>query len=130
MEAMRFWLMAAAASGFLAVALGAFAAHGLQGRMSAEQAGWFATGLRYHMFHVAGLLAVALLFRSAVGSSLALTVAGWGFLLGSAVFCGLLYVMALGGARWLGAVVPLGGLAFLAGWASLFFYALRRIGTG
>jgi len=139
MEGLRFWLAIAAASGFLAVALGAFATHGLQARMSAEQAAWFATALRYHMFHVGGLLAVALLAAPLAqvqvagtggGGITPLALAGWGFLLGTLVFSGLLYAMALGAPRWLGALVPLGGLAFLGGWASLLLLALRRFGPG
>lgn len=120
---MRPWLLLAAISGFVAVALGAYAAHGLQGRLEPRALEWIDTGLRYQMFHAAALIGVAILARD--GATLALQLAGWGFALGTLLFCGLLYAMALGAPRWFGAVVPLGGLAFLAGWAALGWYALR-----
>lgn len=120
---MRIWLLLAALSGFIAVALGAFAAHGLEGRLGPKELGWMDTGLRYQMFHALALVGVALLSRDMHGS--ALQVAGWGFTVGTLIFCGLLYAMALGAPRFLGAIVPLGGLSFLAGWLALGWYALR-----
>ena len=105
------------------MALGAFAAHGLQGRLDAKALAWIDTGLRYQLFHAAALLAVAILSRDMVSSALQL--AGWGFTLGTLIFCGLLYAMALGASRSLGAVVPLGGLAFLGGWLALAWFAWR-----
>ena len=122
---MRLWLLIAAVSGFLAVALGAFAAHGLQPRLDAQALAWIDTGLRYQMFHALALLGVALLSRDA--ASLTLQLAGWGFTLGTLIFCGLLYAMALGAPRYLGATVPLGGLSFLGGWLALAVFALRRV---
>lgn len=126
---MTVWLTAAAVSGFLSVAIGAFAAHGLEGRLAAEALDWMATGLRYQMLHVGGLLAVALLTIRRPARSLRL--AGTGFLLGTLIFSGLLYVMALTGVRWLGMIVPIGGLGFLIGWAALAYYAIseRERGT-
>ena len=126
---MTIWLTAAAVSGFLSVAIGAFAAHGLEGRLAAEALDWMATGLRYQMLHVGGLLAVALLTIRRPARSLRL--AGTGFLLGTLVFSGLLYVMALTGVRWLGMIVPIGGVGFLIGWAALAYYAIseRERGT-
>ena len=121
---MKLWLTVAALSGFLSVAIGAFAAHGLEGRLPEEALAWLATGLRYHMLHVAGLLAVGVLAGQAPTRSL--TLAGGGFLLGTLLFSGLLYAMALTGARWLGMIVPLGGLGFLVGWVALAYYALSR----
>ena len=100
---MRIWIILAAVSGFLAVALGAFAAHGLQGRLGAKELDWIDTGLRYQMFHALALLAVALLSRE--GGSTALQVAGWGFTIGTLIFCGLLH-HGFGGPRLLGAAVP------------------------
>jgi len=120
---LRLWLLIAAISGFLAVALGAFAAHGLQGRLGAKELGWIDTGLRYQMFHAVALLGVALLSREVTVGLL--QVAGWSFTLGTLIFCGLLYAMALGAPRFLGAIVPLGGLAFLTGWLALAWFALR-----
>lgn len=121
---MKLWLTVAALSGFLSVAIGAFAAHGLEGRLSEQALEWFSTGLRYHMLHVAGLLVVGVL--AALAPARSLTLAGGGFLLGTLIFSGLLYTMALTGARWLGMIVPLGGLSLLVGWAALAFYALSR----
>lgn len=125
---MRGWLAAAAFSGFTAVALGAWGAHGLDGRLDAVAMGWFDTASRYHLFHALALFGVALLAERQGG--LALRLAGGGFAVGTVVFCGLLYAMALGAPRWLGAVVPLGGVAFLAGWAALGICAvrMRRVG--
>ncbi|WP_208539142.1 DUF423 domain-containing protein [Algihabitans albus] len=125
---MTFWLVTAAVSGFLSVAIGAFAAHGLEGRLPPEALDWLATGLRYQMLHVAGLLTVALLAARAPARSL--TLAGSGFLAGTVVFSGLLYVMALTGTRWLGMIVPIGGVSFLIGWAALACYALTRQDRG
>lgn len=118
---MRGWLAIAAASGFLAVALGAFGAHGL--RLEGQAAQWFETASRYHLVHAPALLGVALLAERADGAMVRL--AGGGFVVGTLVFSGLLYAMALGAPSWLGAVVPLGGLAFLVGWAALGVLALR-----
>jgi uncharacterized membrane protein YgdD (TMEM256/DUF423 family) len=117
------WLAVAALSGFLSVAIGAFGAHGLEERVGEQAMEWLQTGLRYQMLHVAGLLAVAVFAGRARAPSL--TVAGAGFVAGTLIFSGLLYAMALGGPRWLGMIVPLGGLSFLVGWAALGWYALR-----
>ena len=122
---MSFWLAAAAVNGFLAVALGAFAAHGLKGRLDEQALGWVETGVQYQMFHALALLAVAWLASREAVQGWSLLLAGWGFLAGCVLFSGLLYLMALTGWRGLGAVVPLGGLAFLAGWVGLFVTAFR-----
>lgn len=119
----RLWLAAGALAGLLAVAFGAAASH-LLGGLPADRAGWIDTALRYHMLHSATLLAVGIL--AGRGRSLLLDAAGAGFLFGLLVFSGLLYAMGLGAPRWLGAVVPLGGLSYMAGWAALLAYALRR----
>jgi uncharacterized membrane protein YgdD (TMEM256/DUF423 family) len=105
--------------GFLAVALGAFGAHALRGRLAPGLLEVFETGVRYQMYHALALLACAwLLDRRAAGAPWA-AAAAWLFVAGSVVFCGSLYALTLSGARWWGAVTPLGGLAFLAGWACL-----------
>lgn len=121
---MRFWICAAAVNGFLAVAMGALAAHGLRDRLPAQSLDWIETGARLGLGHGLALLAVALLADRAAGPARALEVAGWGFLLGTALFSGVLYVMGLSGWRALGAVVPLGGVAFLIGWGALFAYGI------
>ena len=109
------WIVAGSVWGFLGVALGAFGAHGLKGRVDEQALGWWHTAAQYHLVHALAIVAVGLL-RAQAGRGDA---AGWAFLVGSVVFSGSLYVMALGGPRWLGAVTPLGGLGMLAGWALL-----------
>jgi uncharacterized membrane protein YgdD (TMEM256/DUF423 family) len=120
----RLWICTGAANGFVAVALGAFATHFLDKQLSKEAIGWIATGARYELFHAVALLSVAWLAGREVRSPVSLSVAGWSFLLGSVLFCGTLYLMALTGVTGIGRVVPIGGVAFLFGWGSLFFYGL------
>ncbi len=123
---MRLWLCVGAVNGFMAVALGAFAAHGLNGEAWQSARQWIDTGAQYQMAHALALLAVAVLFGRAEGAARRwLAVAGWCFLAGLVLFSGGLFVMALAGVTGLGAVVPVGGLAFLAGWAALFTAGLR-----
>jgi uncharacterized membrane protein YgdD (TMEM256/DUF423 family) len=99
------------------VALGAFAAHGLRGRLTPDVLSTFETGVRYHMFHALGLFAVAWAATRWPGG--ATTAAGWLFVAGTLIFSGSLYLLAITGVRWLGAITPLGGLCFLAGWLLL-----------
>jgi len=113
----RTFLLLAAFFGFTAVALGAFAAHGLKSRLSADLLGVFQTGVQYQMLHALALFALALLARQADG--LALWLCGLFWLLGILLFCGSLYLLALTGTRQLGIITPFGGLAFLAGWLCL-----------
>jgi uncharacterized membrane protein YgdD (TMEM256/DUF423 family) len=110
-------------SALLAVALGAFAAHGLKARLAPDLLAAFEVGVRYQMFHALGLLAVAWALGRWPGS--AALAAGWLFVAGTLLFSGSLYALALGGPRWLGPVTPFGGLAFLAGWACLAWAAAR-----
>ncbi len=121
---MRLWITAAAVNGFLAVAMGAMAAHSLQDILPAEALDWIETGARLGLAHGLALLGVGLLMGRAVGPSRALAIAGWGFLVGTVLFSGALYVMGLMGWPALGAVVPLGGVALLIGWGALFAYGL------
>lgn len=107
--------------GFLAVALGAFGAHGLEGRLSAEAQDWWETATLYALVHAAAALAVAL-----AGQEKRLAPAGWAFVIGAVVFSGSLYAMALGAPRILGAVTPIGGVAFLTGWALVVWRGPRR----
>ena len=109
-----------AMSALLAVAAGAFGAHALRGRLASDLLEVFETAARYQMYHALALLVVGLvLSRASAGGGAWLGAAGWLFLAGTLLFSGSLYALALSGARWLGAVTPLGGLAFLAGWAAL-----------
>lgn len=107
----------------LGVAAGAFGAHGLRGRISAEMLAIFETAVRYQLVHGLGLLAVG--WAATRWNAAAIHLAGWLFLGGALLFCGSLYTMALGGARWLGAITPVGGLAWILGWILLAAGALR-----
>ena len=119
----RFFAAAGALSACIAVAAGAFGAHALKTRLSAELLATFETGVRYQMYHALALLAVAwVLTRWPTAPARA---AGWLFLGGTVCFSGSLYLLSLTGARWLGAITPLGGLAFLAGWLALAGSAIR-----
>ncbi|OGK99866.1 MAG: hypothetical protein A3E31_04675 [Candidatus Rokubacteria bacterium RIFCSPHIGHO2_12_FULL_73_22] len=120
----RFFFVLGAVSAALAVALGAFAAHGLRGRVAPELLQTFETGARYHMYHALGLLAAAWAATRWPGG--ATTAAGWLFVAGTVLFAGSLYLLVLTGQRWLGAVTPLGGAAFVAGWLALAWAALAR----
>jgi len=112
-----------ALSALVAVAAGAFGAHALRERLAPDMLGVFEVGARYHMYHALGLLAAAwAMGRWPGGPALA---AGWLFVAGTLVFSGSLYLLALTGQRWLGAITPLGGLAFMLGWAALAGAALR-----
>src|SRR5262245_9271097 len=99
----------------LAVVAGAFGAHALKSRLTSELLVIFETGARYHMYHALGLVLVGLLSLRGAASS----IAGWAMLSVIALFSGSLYALALTGVRALGAITPLGGLAFIIGWAAL-----------
>jgi uncharacterized membrane protein YgdD (TMEM256/DUF423 family) len=100
-----------------AVALGAFGAHGLRAMVTPEMLAVFETGARYQMYHALALVAIGLTFARLEGRTVA--AAAWLFVAGTVLFSGSLYVLTLTGTRWWGAVTPLGGVAFLAGWALL-----------
>jgi len=117
------WFAVGAIACGIGVGLGAFGAHGLKSRVSAEMLAVFETGVRYQMFHALALLAVGL--ASARWPGGLVQASGWLFLIGILVFCGSLYAMTLTGARWLGAITPLGGLSFLVGWALLAIAAWK-----
>lgn len=117
------WFATGAVLAGLGVVLGAFGAHGLKARVSAEMLVIFETGVRYHLIHALGILAVA--FGLSRWPSGFVVAAGWLFVVGILVFSGSLYVMTLTGAKWLGAITPLGGLAFILGWTALAIGALR-----
>lgn len=114
---MRLWIVLGAVNAFLSVAAGAFGAHALKARLAPDLLTIFETGARYHMYHALGLLAIGLVAQAR--PSPLLSGAGWAMLAGILLFSGSLYVLALTGVRALGAITPLGGLGFLAGWALL-----------
>ncbi|MFQ5684046.1 MAG: DUF423 domain-containing protein [Candidatus Binatia bacterium] len=113
----RLFFSLGASSAFLAVALGAFGAHGLKDRISPEMLNIFEVGVRYHFFHALALLAVGCAITRWPGASV--VAAGWFFLVGTLIFSGSLYLLSLTGMRWLGAITPIGGVAFLTGWLLL-----------
>ena len=119
------WFATGAIAAGIAVALGAFGAHGLKGRVEPALLDVFETGVRYHMYHALALLALGL--AQARSATPLLGAAAWLFLAGIVVFSGSLYLMTLTGARWLGAITPLGGLAFLLGWAAAALAGLRAL---
>jgi uncharacterized membrane protein YgdD (TMEM256/DUF423 family) len=120
---LRGFLMLAAFFGFTGVALGAFAAHGLKNRLSAEYLAIFHTGVTYQLVHTLALLAVALLATQIPGRLM--TWAGASFVIGIVLFSGSLYLLTLTGVSKLGIVTPFGGLAFLVGWFCLGLAAWR-----
>jgi uncharacterized membrane protein YgdD (TMEM256/DUF423 family) len=121
MKTERLFTVLGSLSGFLAVAAGAFGAHALRQKLPSDQLAVFETAARYQMYHALALLAVAWAAGRWPGGPLMLS--GWMFVGGTVLFCGSLYVLALTGTRWLGAVTPLGGLAFLLGWLCLAWAA-------
>ena len=122
----RGFLMLAAFFGFTGVALGAFAAHGLKNRLSAECLAIFHTGVMYQLVHALALLAVALLAVQIPGRLM--TWAGISFVVGMVLFSGSLYLLTMTGVTRLGIITPFGGLAFLVGWL-LLGMAAWRLGT-
>ena len=117
----RVFFLLGSCSGFLAVTLGAFGAHGLKDRLGPDMLAIFEVGVRYQMYHALALLAVAWAFTRWPGPGV--KSAGWLFVAGTVIFSGSLYLLSLTGARWLGAITPLGGLAFMAGWLCLAWTA-------
>jgi len=125
----RTTLLIAALTGFTGVAFGAFGAHGVKSRLagkpdSEQRLAWWQTGAQYHLVHA---LAIGLCAVRPDPVHPGSTLAPWLFVLGIVLFSGSLYTMTLTGIRKLGAVTPLGGLAFLAGWAALAYHALRIV---
>jgi uncharacterized membrane protein YgdD (TMEM256/DUF423 family) len=115
----RSTLLAGSLLAALGVVLGAFGAHGLRETLDAEAMGWWQTAVQYQMWHALGLVALAALPLQRLGAPAALLAVG------TAIFSGSLYLMALGGWRWLGAVTPLGGLLMIGGWLMLAWRAGR-----
>jgi uncharacterized membrane protein YgdD (TMEM256/DUF423 family) len=120
----RGFALAGALSAALAVLAGAFGAHALRARVPLDLLTAFETGARYQMYHALGLLAVALLVERVPHGGV--HAAGWLFIAGTVLFTGTLYALTLTGARALGAVTPLGGICFIAGWVALAIGVWRR----
>lgn len=122
----RLFLTLGAFAGLLAVAFGAFGAHALRGRLDEYARGIFETAVQYHFYHSLALLVVGLLAMSAPDAAL-LKSGGWLFLIGLVLFSGSLYALSLTGVKWLGAITPLGGLAFIAGWGCLAAFGWKLL---
>lgn len=119
----RLFFSLGAISALVSVAAGAFGAHALRNRLGPDALATYEIGARYQMHHALGLLAAAWAVSRWPGP--ATTAAGWLFTIGTVLFSGSLYVLALSGVRAFGAITPLGGAAFLIGWALLAWAALR-----
>ncbi|OYE05242.1 DUF423 domain-containing protein [Nostoc sp. 'Peltigera membranacea cyanobiont' 232] len=119
----QIFLSVAAILGGLSVAAGAFASHALREKISERSLEIFETGARYQMYHALALFLVAILISCTESPQPTLVASGWLFLVGIAIFSGSLYALSLTGIKSLGAIAPLGGAAFLAGWGTLAFAA-------
>ncbi len=120
----KLFLVLGSVNGFLAVALGAFGAHGLKARIGQDLLAVYQTGVQYHTTHALSLLAVGIVAHW-LSDSVLLQLSGWLFLAGIILFSGSLYLLAISGLGWLGAITPLGGTAFLAGWVLLAVAAFQ-----
>jgi uncharacterized membrane protein YgdD (TMEM256/DUF423 family) len=120
----KLWLSFSAIYGLLAVLLGAFGAHALKAKLSPDLLAVWKTANEYQFYHALALGLIGLLLRGAPDR--ALDAAGWCFVIGVLVFSGSLYALALSNVRVLGAITPIGGLLFIAGWALMFYSVVRR----
>lgn len=120
---MQPFVLLGAINALISVAAGAFGAHALRSRLTPEMLNIFETAARYQMYHAFGLFVIGWVARTR--PSPAADIAGWCLFIGIILFCGSLYILALSGLRWLGAITPLGGLAFLIGWALLAWSVAR-----
>jgi len=127
MTSARFPLLAGAAAGAIAVVLGAFGAHALRGVLDERALATWHTAVEYQFWHALALLAVGVLARAR--PTRAATVAAIAFVAGIVLFCGSLYILALGSPRIVGAITPFGGVAFIAGWIALAAHAARDAAT-
>lgn len=122
---MKIFLLLGAINGFLAVALGAFGAHGLEGRISEKSLGTWEKAVNYQMFHTMALLFTGLLLAKMNAGGL--NWAGWMFLTGIILFSGSLYIYATTGIRTFAMITPLGGVAFLIGWVLVGMVIVRNL---
>jgi len=121
----KLFVFLGALAGAAAVALGAFGAHALKARLAPDQLAVWQTAVQYHFWHALALVAIGILGALALPGSTALKWAGWLMVAGLVLFSGSLYVLVLSGARWLGAVTPFGGTAWIAAWLLLAWAVLR-----
>jgi uncharacterized membrane protein YgdD (TMEM256/DUF423 family) len=120
----RIFLAIAAALGGISVILGAFASHALKGKLSDRALDIWETGTKYQMYHALALILVALLLYRLNDKSTPLMMAGYAFITGTVLFSGSLYALSLTGIKILGAITPMGGVAFIIGWICLAIAAL------
>ncbi len=120
----RLFIIMGALSGAIGVAAGAFGAHALRARVEPRMLEVFETGARYQMYHALAMLAAAWMVSRFPGALM--NASGWLFMVGTVLFSGSLYAMALTGVRALGAITPLGGVCFIAGWACIALAAMKR----
>ena len=118
-------IMLAGINGFLAVSLGAFAAHALRDRLSPELLNTFQTGVQYHMYHALALCGIGLMMINFPASSI-LRISAYLMLAGLVFFSGSLYLLSITGIRWLGAITPIGGVFFLVAWALIVWFAAKQ----
>ncbi|TYR80224.1 DUF423 domain-containing protein [Priestia megaterium] len=121
---MKIFIILGAINAALAVALGAFGAHGLEGKISAKYLEVWKTGVQYHMFHAIGLFLIGLLVNKIPQSTL-ISASGWLMFIGIILFSGSLYVLSTSGIKVLGAITPLGGGAFITAWVFLVIAAIK-----
>ncbi len=124
LPAAKLFIGVGALAAALGVVLGAFGAHALKARLSPEMLAVWQTAVQYHLWHALGIVAIGALAQHLPGSG-PLRLGGWLLLAGIVLFSGSLYVLALSGVRWLGAVAPFGGACFIAGWLALAYAVLR-----
>jgi len=118
-------IILAGINGFLAVSIGAFAAHTLRDRLSPELLDTFQTGVQYHMYHALGLFGIGLLMLNFPTSNL-LRISAYLMIAGIVLFSGSLYLLSITGTKWLGAITPLGGLCFLTAWVLIVWFAAKQ----
>ena len=121
----KYFVLIGAVGGFLAVALGAFGAHALKSRLDSYYLDVWSTAVDYQMYHSLAMLLVAILLMKWPGTAL-LNTAAYAFCAGIVIFSGSLYLLCLTGTKWLGAITPIGGVAFLVGWACLALATFRQ----
>ena len=118
-------IILAGVNGFMAVSIGAFAAHMLRDRLSPELLNTFQTGVQYHMYHALALLGIGLMMLNFSTSNL-LRISAYLMMSGIVLFSGSLYLLSITEIRWLGAITPLGGLCFLTAWALIVWFAAKQ----
>lgn len=121
---LKTFVLLGSVNAFLAVALGAFGAHGLKDKLPADLLAVYQTGVHYHMFHALGLILIAILSKFMPSQLIGWS--GWSIFIGIVLFSGSLYVLSISGIRMLGIITPFGGVAFLIGWICLAVAAIRE----